>query len=257
MKSSFFLIISFLIINSIYTQSITGTIISSKDNLGIEGAHIINITKKNISISSELGNFSIKSEIGDTLVVSNINYNTKQFVVNTKNQLSILLDPANIQLDEVLVSNLPSTAEDFRKKLIDMPMQDNGKLVPFGVTPGKLMPNIPVIYDERLISDLGYAISNPLKYTASKLNGSFKEKVKYWAIQADLDNSIIRNKKYNRELVATLTGLKGDELTNFINYMKLDEPFIDKSSEYEISERIKEEFEKYEKLMEGEPQHSP
>lgn len=248
---SCFILIS-LTYKSIYSQNINGTILSSENNLGIEGAHIINITKKNISISSELGNFTIKGEIGDTLIVSNINYNTKQFVVNTKNHLSILLDPANIQLDEVLVTNLPSTAEDFRKKLIEMPMQDNGKIVPFGVTPGKIMPKIPVIYDERVISGLGYAISNPVKYTVSKLNGRFKEKVKYWAIQADLDNSIIRNKKYNREIVASLTGLKSDELTDFIHFLNLPNSFIDKSSEYEISIRIKEEFEKYEKMVEEE-----
>jgi len=235
-----------------YAQNIKGIILSSKDNLGIEGAHIINITKKNIAISSELGYFSIKGDIGDTLVVSNINFNTKQFVVNAKNHLSILLDPANIQLDEVLVSNLPTTAEDFKKKLIEMPMQDNGKFVPFGVTPGKHMPKIPVIYDKRVISGLGYAISNPIEYTASKLNRRFKEKVKYWEIQADLDNSIIRTKKYNRELVASLTELEGDKLTDFIHFLDLADSFVDRSSAYEIAERIKEEFKKFEILVKEE-----
>jgi hypothetical protein len=244
-----FILVSFTIHKS-QAQNITGTILSSNDSLSVEGAHILNITKKKMDVSSQLGNFNIRGEIGDTLVVSNVNFKTKQFVVNTSKPITITLNPANIQLEEVIVSNMPITENDFRKKLIEMPMQDNGKLVPFGVTPGNLMPNIPVIYDKRVINSLGYAISNPIEYTVSKFNSKFKEKVKYWAIQADLDNSILRNKKYNRELVASLTGLDGDDLTSFINYMNLTDYYLNSASEYEIAERIKEEFEEYKLLDE-------
>ncbi|SMG46592.1 hypothetical protein SAMN05661096_03293 [Marivirga sericea] len=248
MKSAFYLLLSFLTIQSAYNQTLTGIVQSSEDGLSIEGAHIVNISKNKMAISSEMGNFRVEGDIGDTLVVSNINYITKRFIINTTSRISILLKPNLIQLEEVIVSNLPKTANDFRKKLIAMPMQDNGKLVPFGVTPGKIMPNIPVIYDKRVINGLGYAISNPLKYTASKLNGKFQEKVKYWAIQADLDNSLIRDKKYNRTLVASLTKLESDELTNFIHFMDLADSFINSASEYEIAERIKEEFKEYQLL---------
>lgn len=237
---------------TIYAQNIKGIILSSKDNLGIEGAHIINITKKNIAISSELGYFSIKGDIGDTLVISNINFDTKQFVVNTKNHLSILLDPANIQLDEVLVSNLPTTAEDFKKKLIEMPMQDNGKFLPFGMKPAKPRSEIPPLYNRSLNSGLGYVITNPLKSVTRKLSSEFQEKVKYYAIKADEDNKIIRNKKYNRELVASLTELEGDKLTDFIHFLDLADSFVDRSSAYEIAEKIKLEFKKFEKLVKEE-----
>ena len=248
MKVLFYFILIGLSFESIYAQNIKGEILSDADRLGIEGSHILNISNNRLAISSELGYFSIKGDLGDTLVVSNINYITKQFIINTRNQISVILEPNMVQLDEVIVSNLPVKEADFRKKLIEMPMQDNGKMVPFGVTPGKPMPSIPVIYDKRAISGLGYAITNPVRYTVSKFNGKFKEKVKYWAIQADLDNSIIRNKKYNRELVGSLTELQGDELTNFINYIDLNDSYIETSSEYEIAERIREEFEEYKLL---------
>jgi hypothetical protein len=225
-----FILISFTIHKS-YTQNITGTVLSSNDSLSVEGAHILNISKKKMAVSSQLGNFNIKAEISDTLVVSNVNFQTKQFVINSKNIVTVILEPAKIQLDEVIVSNIPISAADFRKKLIEMPMQDNSKFVPFGVTPGKPRSEIPPLYD-RDISGIKYKFSG--KRT--------KEKVKYYKIKADFDDSIIRNKKYNRELVASLTGLEGDELTSFINHINLSKYFLDSASAYEIAERIKEEY---------------
>jgi len=228
-------ILSFILItitiHKSYTQNITGTILSSSDSLSVEGAHVLNITKKNMAVSSQLGSFNIKGEIGDTLVVSNVNYLTKQIVVNSKSKITIILNPAKIQLDEVIVRNMPISEADFRKKLIKMPMQDNDKFVPFGVTPGKPRSEIPPLYD-RDISDIKYKFSG--KRT--------KEKVKYYKIKADFDDSIIRNKKYNRELVASITGLEGDELTSFINHINLSKYFLDSASAYEIAERIKEEY---------------
>ncbi len=217
-----------------YSQNINGRVLSSTDSLGIEGSHILNTTKKRISISSGLGYFTIKGDIGDTLVVSNVNYLTKQFVINTKNQISILLNPANIQLKEVLVSNIPQSEADFRKTLIEMPMQDNGKFLPFGLKAAKPMSETPPVYNR----DVG-----GLKYTFS--GKKVKEKVKYYKLQADLDDAILRSKKYNREIVASITGLEDDELTNFIKYIDLDEAFITKSTEYEITVRIQDEFEAY------------
>ncbi|WKV12585.1 hypothetical protein [Marivirga harenae] len=221
-------------IHESYSQHITGIIQSEEDGLGIEGAHIVNISKNLMAISSELGNFRIEGETADTLMVSNINYVSKQFIYYGNDKVSILLKPNLIQLEEVIVSNLPKTANDFRKKLIAMPMQHNDQFIPFGVTPGKARSEIPPLYD-RDISGIKYKFSG--KRT--------KEKVKYYRIKADLDDSIIRNKKYNRELVASLTGLEVVELTSFINYMKLSKYFLDSSSAYEIAERIKEEFEEY------------
>jgi len=247
MKSTFYLLISFLTINSAYNQTLTGIVHSSEDGLSIEGAHIVNISKNEIAISSQMGNFTIVGEIGDTLIVSNINYIKRQFIVNTKNRLSILLKPNLIQLEEVIVSNLPKTANDFRKKLIAMPMQDNGKFLPYGVKPAKPRSEIPPLYNRSLNSGIGYVVMNPLKSITRKLSSEYQEKVKYYALKADEDNKTIRDKKFNRALVASLTKLEDDELTNFIHFMDLADSFIDSASEYEIAARIKEEFEKYKK----------
>lgn len=247
MKFAFCLLISFLTINSAYNQTLTGIVQSSEEGLSIEGAHIVNISKNELAISSQLGNFKIVGEIGDTLVVSNINYIKRQFIVNTKNRISILLTPNLIQLEEVIVSNLPKTANDFRKKLIAMPMQDNGKFLPYGIKPAKPRSEIPPLYNRSVNSGVGYVVMNPLKSITRKLSSEFEEKVKYYALKADEDDKIIRDKKFNRSLVASLSNLDGDELTDFIHFMDLTNSFIQSASEYEIAERIKEELKKYRK----------
>jgi len=257
MKSTFYFLISFLTIHSAYNQCISGIIQSSTDGLSIEGAHIVNISKNKMAISSELGDFNLQGEIGDTLIVSNINYFTRQFIINTKSRISILLKPNIIQLEEVIVSNLPKTANDFRKKLIAMPMQDKGDFLPYGMKPAKPRSEIPPLYNRSLNSGVGYVVMNPLKSITRKLNSEFQEKVKYYALKADEDDKIIRDKKFNRSLVASLTELEGDKLTDFIHFMDLADSFIAQASAYEIAERIKEEFEKYKKSREVEPQHSP
>jgi hypothetical protein len=223
----------------------SGIIQSSADGLSIEGAHIVNISQNKMAISSELGNFNLEGEIGDTLIISNINYFTKKFIINTKSRISILLKPNVIQLEEVTVNNLPKTANDFRKKLIAMPMQDNNKFLPFGMKPAKPRSEIPPLYNRSLNSGVGYVITNPLKSITRKLSSEFEEKVKYYALKADEDNKIIRDKKFNRSLVSSLTGLEGNKLTDFIHFMDLTHSFLDSSSAYEIAERIEEEFKEF------------
>lgn len=147
MKPAFCFLIYFFSFHHAFNQSITGIIQSSTDGLSIKGAHILNISQNKMAISSELGNFSLQAAIGDTLVISNINYITKQLIINIKDRISILMKPNLIQLDEVIVSNLPKTANDFRKKLIAMPMQDNGKFLPYGMKPAKPRVEIPPLYN--------------------------------------------------------------------------------------------------------------
>ncbi len=234
MKIIFCVSLVILSFNTAFSQQIKGLVLSSQDSLGIEGSHILNITKQRIAISSTLGNFIIRGVIGDTLVISNVNYLTRKFIVNLKNDITVILNPNTIQLQEVIVSNLPVTEADFRQTLIEMSMQGDGKFLPFGLKPAKPMSEIPPVYNR----DMG-----GLKYTFS--GKKIKEKVKYYKIQADLDNAILRNKKYNREIVASLTELEGDDLTNFIMYMDLDITFITNSTDYEITLKIQKEFETY------------
>jgi hypothetical protein len=226
-------------------QSLEGEVTSSEDGLPIEGVHVVNTTANKMSISDEKGHFNLVADEGDTIIASNINFNTKQFIVNNEEFLKIRLNPAIIQLDEVRVSNMPDTEAEFRKKIIDMGEVEDETFVPFGMTPNKPKGKIPKNYDPDYTKSLGYAINKPVSFIVKKLSKKHKNKVKYYQTVANQGNVIANSKKYNPEMVTELTGLEGDELVDFMQYLDLDPAFVKRSSEYEIAARILKEYDTF------------
>ncbi|WKK85267.2 carboxypeptidase-like regulatory domain-containing protein [Marivirga arenosa] len=247
MRLSLLFILLFSFSTAITAQDHNGIVLSESGE-AISGAHIVNISANIMAISTDVGEFKLAVNKGDTLVVSNINYNTKQLIVGDQKYLKIVLSEANIQLDEVRVSNMPETESDFRRKIVDMGVVEDDAFVPYGMKPNKPMSKIPKNYDPSYTNSLGYAINKPISFIVKKLSKSHKEKLKYYQTVANQGNAIQNSKKYNSGLVQDLTGLKGDELTDFIQYLDLDEAFVQRSSDYEIASRILEEFEKYKTL---------
>ncbi|SMG33920.1 CarboxypepD_reg-like domain-containing protein [Marivirga sericea] len=242
-----FLLFIFLIFSTfgLHAQSLKGEVTSSEDGLPIDGVHLVNTTANNMAVSDENGRFMLVANKGDTIIASNINFNTKQFVINDEQFLSLTLNPAMIQLDEVRVSNMPDTEAEFRKKIIDMGEVENETFVPFGMTPNKSQGSIPKNYDPDYTKSLAYAINKPVSFIVKKLSKKHKNKVKYYQTVANQGNVIANNKKYNSEIVTELTGLKGDDLVHFMQYLDLDPAFIKRSSEYEIAARILKGYETF------------
>ena len=226
-------------------QELEGVVKSSEDKLPIEGTHIVNTTSNKMAVSDENGRFHLIAEIGDTLIVSNVNFNTKQFVINNSSFLNISLNPASIQLQEVRVSNLPETEAEFRNRLVKMGVQDDDTFVISGMPPSKPKGKIPKNYDPSYTNSVKYAINKPISFITKKLSKSHKNKVKYYQTVANQGTTISNNKKYNPEIVRELTGLEGDKLNDFIQYLDFDPAFVNRSSEYEIAARILKEFDYY------------
>ncbi|WP_296619430.1 carboxypeptidase-like regulatory domain-containing protein [Marivirga sp.] len=239
------LILLFTVSFCVQAQKVEGEVTSSGDSLPIEGTHIVNTTANKMAISDEKGRFHLVAKKGDTLVVSNVNFNTKQFIVNNQTFLKISLNPAVIQLDEIRVSNLPETESEFRKKILDMEEIEDNSIKIDGLMPTKPKGKVPKNYDPNYTNSLGYAINKPISFIVKKLSKSHKNKLKYYQTVANHGNTISNNKKYNPQIVEELTGLKGDDLTDFIHYLDLDPAFVKRASEYEIAARILKEFDTY------------
>lgn len=229
----------------IQAQSKQGVITSSTDSLPIEGVHIVNTTINKMAISDESGLFYLDVNRGDTLIVSNVNYNTKKFIVNNEKVLKIVLNPAVIQLDEVRVSNLPENEAAFRKRMIDMGEMEDETFVISGMPPTKAKGKIPKNYDPSYTNSIGYAINKPISFIVKKISKSHKNKLKYYQTVANKGTAISNDKKYNPEIVHELTGLEGDKLNDFIQFLDLDPAFVKRSSEYEIAARILKEYDYY------------
>jgi hypothetical protein len=241
---------TFLVFTIFYLLSFTisaqmlGVVLSSEDSASIEGVHLINTSQNIMAISDERGHFELSAMRGDTVIVSNINFNTKQFVVKDADYLKFYLNPATIELEEVRVSNLPETASDFRKKLLEMDGTENTIEVA-GLNPRKAVGAIPKNYDPNYTKSLGYAINKPISFLVKKISKNHKNKVKYYQTIANQQNSIANSEKYNPKLVTELTGLEGDALTDFMDFMSLSPSFIEKSTDYEIAVHILKEYDEF------------
>lgn len=79
------------------------------DSLGIEGAHVINLTSKVGTISSAKGKFELNVMLHDTILFSDIQYKNIQVIVTEENIYERYLEidfQINInELDEILVAN--------------------------------------------------------------------------------------------------------------------------------------------------------
>jgi hypothetical protein len=69
--------------------------------------------------------------------------------------------------------------------------------------------------------------------------------MKYYKLKAEKEDHIAADKKFNRSIVKELTGLEGEKLTRFIEFLDMDSGYVKRTSAYEIAVYIKEQFETY------------
>lgn len=91
-------------------QTVSGTV-SDESGLPLPGASVV-IKGTNTGVSTNFdGIYNIKASQGQTLVFSYIGYGAKEVVVGTSNKIDISLEPADNQLEEVII-----TAQGIKKE---------------------------------------------------------------------------------------------------------------------------------------------
>jgi len=132
-----------------------------------------------------------------------------------------MLVPEIMQLEEVKVYNLPQNHYDFKREMIDMGVVEIDSFIPFGVNPGKPKGKIPKLYERG--TDIKFGANEnfwptftlPLSYLTKKFSKIHKAKRDYFELKASEDQRIRNDKKFSKEIVTKLTGLKGEELMAF------------------------------------------
>ena len=251
-KLYLFIIICLTTISGLKAQSnLSGQVLSSEDSSQVEGAHILNLSAQQQAISDQTGYFELLASIGDTLLISNVNFERKQLIIKELGKVIIKLQPKDIQLEEVLVTSMPATANAFKKQILDMDIIEDETIEIKGLMPVKPKGKIPANYDPSVSNSAAYAINKPISFITKKFNKSYKSKVKYYQLKASHGETIAFDKKFNRDLVEQLTALKSDDLTKFIIFMDIDRGFVLRSSEYEIAMHIKKQYTMYMQTVES------
>ena len=219
----------------------------------IDGANIYNFSSKNYNFANKEGNFDIYVKQGDTIIVSKPAYQQVLVVVSheifEKKQLEVPLFYKAIILKEVNVFALPATYEAFKRDFVSVNMSDfysklDGTIlseqdrVQYNARNSGLLDLIP--------GKAGQAVRSPI----TALYNAFSRKVKMDKLYQELveNQEEVDNlpKKYNRDLVTSLTGLEGEELLDFMTFCKFSYYDLVKWSPEFIVLQIKRKYGDYE-----------
>lgn len=213
--------------------------IKTQEPIGL--AHVINLTQHKGGISDLLGYINLSIAFGDSLAISAIGYNTKE-VINWGQFkpdtifYSIQLTPRLYEIEEVKISRF-STYERFLREVVNLKLtktnqqelEDRLHKYLFGIIKGLDIKSLPNGSSGASFGKDWYARQN--------------EKLAE-LIEKERERRII-DQKYNPGLIQELTGLNGEDLYQFMGQIDIENDFIKKSSDYEIREKILNEFETY------------
>ncbi|WP_421917943.1 carboxypeptidase-like regulatory domain-containing protein [Marinifilum sp.] len=237
--------------------SISGLVYSSNTGKGISNAVITIKRSRKGNICDNKGVFHLQIQQKDTLIISALGYEMKQWVV------PVILNPDfppffRIELQDIsyLLKEVDvyafGTWEEFKNQFIQTKVEEKNpinkdilkELAPYNTkapnpVPAQYRPKI----DRKL--DVWDAIFRPTDFLHNKLSKKEKAKKKL----SKLIRAEIKNKKtdakYNAEIVSEVTGLKGDELEAFMPYCSANIELSENSTDYDIIKQIFELFEKY------------
>lgn len=219
-----------------------GKIVDTEGN-PVSFVHVINMQKGLATISDTSGHFRMPMLKTDTLRLSSIGYEIKYFGLpkgfkaenNQDNRLIITLKPALYELGTVDVFSVRWKAFVYEYSNIDIEENETTNRIKEYIE--KSLSTEELV----LIANAARGIGFPINFRTQRDKSI--EKMKEYILQEELNRKA--NEKYNRELVADITKLKGKELDNFMAYCRFDREFILRQSEYNLIVIINELFEIY------------
>ena len=184
------------------------SVIDSLSGKPLAFCHIYNETQRRGMIADTNGWFSTRVSAGDTLVFIALGYLGETYRVEAKDTIhqQLRLRPRTYEIEPVTIG-IPRTYSEFKEAVM--------KVDPNKDKPLKDLPkNNPYIRDQDLDTNRiyrpMYTVMHPvsgLYYRFSKVEKS-KREVSYLEEQALKQPEV--DKKYNRELVAEITGFSGE-----------------------------------------------
>lgn len=229
----------------------TGIIINSEDSTPVVRAHIQNLSNQNFTVSNEEGRFRLPIALGDSIWISSVGYESSGFIIGQQwaqmDTIQISLNPSTLKLDEITVNALPSEAL-LKQRILKYSPEDTSMHI-------RGLPEIPegpkaTLLDSN-VKSIGFALSNPFGFLYHNLSKKEKEKRQMYRIKQDKLTNYRSYQKFNREIVAEITMLKGHRLTDFIAYCNFTQEFILKSTSYQLAEAIREKLDEFQKNQEG------
>lgn len=213
------------------------------------GASIYNANTKKFVFTDENGRFVMPLSVNDTLVISKSIYRQLVVAVNQNvfnNYNDFFLYYKATMLKEVKIIGLNPSYEGFKKDIVGMELPDyykraeDVKLSEFEIANATYKP------DGNLLSLGGKITTSPITYLYDRFSRKSKMNRLYNEMSSYEDEVEQVQFKYNREIVSELTGLKGDELIDFMMYCRFSYYDLVRWDREKIKSQIKTKFFDYE-----------
>jgi hypothetical protein len=245
----FVIIISILFFNIVFAHSLEykqiyyGIITDSSSSEKIEFVHVINLSKNLATYSDNTGYFRIPFDVTDTILFTAIGYHNKKIIAFKSEKTSIKLIPKKYQIEEVSVGILGSY-DQFKQKFLNLEIEDN--TINIRGLPKVKKKEVPDLENEDYISNPLFLLGNPISYFYYNFNKYEQSKRKVHELnKLDIEKRIIE-KKFNREIVKTLTKLTDEmEINEFLDFCNFSHNYLLKTSEYDIQEALIKKFKEF------------
>jgi hypothetical protein len=194
--------------------------VCNESNIPLFYTHIINIRNGRGTISDTSGIFIINAQKKDSILFRNLAYQDlviTAFELLTENTIHMKIRLYAIK--EVKIFEWGSTYEDFRAKMMSLPVSENwGEKL--GLPQQKGNP-ISDYKNADVISNPFFAITNPVDFLYFNLNK--KQQSIRKVIEFQKNEDLIRRFEsvYNKSRIAEITKLTGKDLDNFLIYLNI------------------------------------
>ncbi len=250
-------ILGILFLNSardVYSQkeqkrlyTIRARLVDNKSHKSILFAQVIN---KNMGwgvVSDTLGVFSLSANLHDTLYISAIGYyptliEVADSLIRQTRIPEIPLMEQVYELDQVNIYAL-GTYQQFKYKVLhsNLPQNNTQKINESIQKEIEKIPKYPM--QEQASIPLG----SPVTAIYMLLSKEGKSLKKFAEAKEQHKIFVLANTRFNREIVAQATGLTGEMLDQFMAFCNPDLEFILHVSEYDIYQKILQDFELFKK----------
>jgi len=224
------LLISFLLLanTSVFAQQtyVLGKAIDKVTKQGIPSATVVNKNTKQITRTSDNGNFLVKASKGDSIKISSVGYKNVGIAWDGVTMEPVLEMPQDaIVLQEVTVKD--RRLEVVRKQI------DELLSAPEASTKLKWKDISNLINTNTSTPGAGIGISIDGLYQLFSKEGKTRRKLEAMK-QEDLRKLLVEY-RYSAEYVSYVTKLKGQELKDFMKFCNLPDNFVLTANDYDLT----------------------
>lgn len=208
---------------------VLGRAIDKVTKQGIPSATVVNKNTKQITRTSDNGNFLVKASKGDSIKISSIGYKNAGIAWDGTNMEPIIELPQDaIVLPEVTIKD--RRTEIIRKQIDDL------LAAPEASTKLKWKDISNLINTNTSSPGGGIGISIDGLYQLFSKEGKTRRKLEAMK-QEDLRKLLVEY-RYSAEYVSYVTKLKGQELKDFMKYCNLPDNFVLTANDYDLTFQV-------------------